>query len=122
MPYRFRRSERPCRCGRDSAPPPRVHHFVDIMATCVDAGNATYPARAGDQEIIPMQGRSLLPLISRSVRSYDRSIFWEHEGNRAMRHGPWKLVRKFPGEWELYNIHDDRTELRNLVPSRAPLV
>jgi arylsulfatase len=97
-------------------------HFIDLMATFVDAGEAQYPERADGERIIPMQGRSLLPLISGTERHYDRSIFWEHEGNRAMRHGPWKLVRKFPGEWELYNMDDDRTELRNLAADRAPLL
>jgi len=97
-------------------------HFVDIMATCVDASGAKYPERVADRDIQPMQGKSLLPLIEGSVKKYDRPIYWEHEGNRAMRHGPWKAVRKFPGEWELYNIDDDRTELHNRAQDRAPLL
>lgn len=53
---------------------------------------------------------------------------WEHEGNRAVRIGPWKLVSEVgappnpdprdPGSrdaWELYNIDDDRTELNDLI-------
>ena len=33
------------------------------------------------------------------------AIYWEHEGNRAVRVGPWKLVAKGPGgKWELYDI------------------
>ena len=44
-----------------------------------------------------------------------KPIYWEHEGNRAMRDGKWKLVAKgSTGPWELYNIKDDRTELNNL--------
>ncbi|HEY3835326.1 MAG TPA: arylsulfatase, partial [Bryobacteraceae bacterium] len=39
-------------------------HFVDLMATCVDAGGATYPAQEGAQSVFPMQGHSLLPLIT----------------------------------------------------------
>jgi len=31
-------------------------------------------------------------------------------------------VRKFPGEWELYNMDDDRTELRNLAADRPSQV
>jgi arylsulfatase len=38
-----------------------------------------------------------------------------HEGNRALRSGPWKLVKKFKGPWELYNIDDDRTEQQDLI-------
>lgn len=41
---------------------------------------------------------------------------WEHEGNRAIRDGKWKLVSKHPGAWELYDLESDRTELNNLAP------
>ena len=52
-------------------------------------------------------------------------MFWEHEGNRGMREGDWKLVSEFPrwapedapGRWELYNIRADRTELNDLSAS-----
>ena len=47
-----------------------------------------------------------------------KPIFWMHEGNRAVRSGPWKLVMKFKGEWELYNIPADRTEQHNLIQDR----
>ena len=38
-------------------------------------------------------------------------IVIEHEGNVAVRDGQWKLVRKYPGDWELYDMETDRTEL-----------
>ena len=41
-------------------------------------------------------------------------MFWEHEGNAAVRVGQWKLVRKYPGPWELYDMEADRTELHDL--------
>jgi arylsulfatase A-like enzyme len=97
-------------------------HFIDIMATCVDAGAAAYPTRAGGQTIIPMQGRSLLPLMTGKEKRFGRQLFWEHEGNRAMRHESWKLVRKYPGDWELYDMNGDRTELHDLGPSHKKLL
>lgn len=97
-------------------------HFIDLMATCVDAGRANYSSYADGHTITPMQGRSLLPLVSGETRHFDRSFYWEHEGNRAMRRGPWKLVRKYPGEWELYNMDDDRTELRNLAADKPAML
>lgn len=96
-------------------------HFVDIMATCVDAGQAKYPAQADGQSIIPMQGKSLLPVLE-GKGSAQHDIFWEHEGNRAMRRGSWKLVRKYPGDWELYNMDNDRTELHNMAQAQPGVV
>ncbi len=90
-------------------------HFIDAMATCVDVSGAKYPPDSGGEGVIPIEGRSLLPLATHSAGQAERSLFWEHEGNKAMRRGPWKLVRKFPGEWELYNMEEDRTELKDLA-------
>ena len=43
-------------------------------------------------------------------------MFWEHEGNRAIREGDWKLVAKgINGAWQLYDLAKDRTEANNLV-------
>jgi arylsulfatase len=94
-------------------------HFIDLMATCVDVGAAPYPT-GGD--IIPMQGRSLLPLLTGHGTLPERTIFWEHEGNCAARHGKWKLVRKFPGTWELFNMDVDRTELHDLASTQPKLL
>ncbi|MCX6922495.1 MAG: arylsulfatase, partial [Verrucomicrobia bacterium] len=51
------------------------------------------------------------------------ALYWEHEGNAAIRVGDWKLVRLGrTGPWELYNLKTDRTELHNLAasdPARA---
>jgi hypothetical protein len=44
------------------------------------------------------------------------AIYWEHEGNRAVREGKWKLVAKGPaGAWELYDTEADRTEMHDLA-------
>ncbi len=90
-------------------------HFIDVMATCVDVSGAKYPPDSGSESAIPLEGRTLLPLATHSAGQAERSLFWEHEGNKAMRRGPWKLVRKYPGEWELYNMESDRTELTDLA-------
>lgn len=42
-------------------------------------------------------------------------MFWEHEGNAAVRMGNWKMVRKYPEPWELYDLAQDRTETRDLA-------
>ena len=91
-------------------------HLIDLMATCVDLGQATYPKKVGSTEIVPMQGTSLAPAFNGKKIGRKKPIFWEHEGNRAMRNGKWKLVAKgATGPWELYDIKADRTELNNLA-------
>ncbi len=91
-------------------------HLIDFMATCVDVGKAEYLQEANGLAITPMQGTSLRPAFSGKPLERGKPLFWEHEGNRAMRDGKWKLVaRGHNGPWELYDIEDDRTETNNLI-------
>ena len=94
-------------------------HLIDIMATCLDVAGAAYPKIYGGQAITPLEGESLRPVFSGTDRhGHPGGIFWEHEGNRAVRLGQWKLVSKWsPPEnnrWELYDIDADRTERHDL--------
>jgi len=89
-------------------------HLIDIMATCVDVAGAEYPSEYKGNKITPMEGRSLVPAFDNKPIQRE-AIYWEHEGNRAVRQGKWKLVSRHPGQWELYDIKADRTELTNLA-------
>ncbi len=90
-------------------------HLIDLMATCVDLAQATYPKEHLGQSIQPMEGVSLVPALSGQSVHRSKPIFWEHEGNRAIRDGDWKLVSKHPNGWELYNIASDRIEMHDLA-------
>ena len=90
-------------------------HLIDLMATCVDVSGATYPQKYAGRNIPAMEGVSLLPAFVGKEIVRPNPIFWEHEGNRAIRKGDWKLVSKHRGELELYNIRKDRSELDNLA-------
>lgn len=91
-------------------------HIIDLMATCVDLGGATYPEKWNGNAITPMQGQSLRPLLTGTGSFADRPLYWEHEGNAAIRVGDRKLVRLGEnGEWELFDMAADRTEQHNLV-------
>lgn len=94
-------------------------HLIDIMATCVDVAGASYPTESAGQKIQPMEGVSLAPAFAGKPIKRAQPIFWEHEGNRAIRSGAWKLVSKHPGGWELYDIAADRTEMHDLA-ARQP--
>jgi len=90
-------------------------HLIDIMATCVDVGKVSYPTEYNGNQIIPMEGKSLIPVFDND-ESDERMIFFEHLRNRAVRAGKWKLVAKgLEGPWELYDMENDRTEMNNLV-------
>jgi arylsulfatase len=89
-------------------------HLIDIMATCVDVAGAEYPSEYKGNKITPMEGKSLVPAFGNKPIER-QAIYWEHEGNRAVRQGKWKLVSRHPGEWELYDLEADRTELDNLA-------
>ena len=99
----------------------RPGHVVDLMATCVDAAGATYPQTVAGNAILPMEGRSLLAAF-RGESPQPRALFWEHEDNRAVRDGNWKLVALRGGPWELYDLETDRTELNNLAPRHPDIV
>jgi arylsulfatase len=95
-------------------------HLIDIMATCLDLAGAGYPAEYSGEKIQPLEGVSLRPLFEGKTFVRQQPIFFEHEGNRAVREGPWKLVAKGPlGVWELYDIEADRTE-RNDLAGKLP--
>ena len=95
-------------------------HLIDLMATCVDLAGATYPAEFAGESITPLQGVSLRPAFQGGDLRRARPIFWEHEGNRAVREGRWKLVAKgAQGPWELYDMEVDRTERHDLAAREA---
>lgn len=90
-------------------------HLIDLMATCVDVGEAEYPEVANGIAITPMQGVSLRPSMTGKPLQRGEPIFFEHEGNRALRDGKWKLVaRGHNGPWELFDMEADRTETNDL--------
>ena len=91
----------------------------DIMATFVDITDASYPAEFKGNSMPDLEGESLLPLLDGSNDEiHTEPIFWEHEGNKAVRLGEFKLVMEWKREnnnWELYNIDNDRSETNNLA-------
>jgi arylsulfatase len=84
------------------------------MATCIDVSGANYPANYEGLAILPPEGMSLVPAFANQPleRAY---LAWEHEGNRAIREGKWKLVSTSDGPWELYNMEIDRVEMNDLA-------
>ena len=90
-------------------------HIIDLMATCLDFAKVQYPKTYNGNAILPTEGISLAPLFEGKTWKGHNALFFEHEGNRAVRQGDWKLVSQKPdNKWELYNIKTDRSELVDL--------
>ncbi|MDE0632980.1 MAG: arylsulfatase [Caldilineaceae bacterium] len=97
-------------------------HVIDVLPTLLDAAGIAQPDEYNGQPVLPMEGESFLPLLRGAKWSRQGHIFWEHEGNRAVRLGRWKLVSKHGGRWELYDMLEDRTELNDLSEKNRPKV
>ncbi|MEZ5774687.1 MAG: arylsulfatase [Hyphomicrobiaceae bacterium] len=96
-------------------------HVIDLLPTILEASGVGYPSELGGSPIQKLDGESLMPLIEGRDWSRERPLFFEHEGNAAIRLGNFKLVRKFNEPWELYDMERDRTELDNLIGRNDPL-
>lgn len=110
--------------GRMSGAGRLVHepgHIIDVMATCVEAAGAEYPERYQGERITPMEGRSFLGAFDPRWKPAARSLYWEHEGNRAVRSGRWKLVAQHGRDWELYDMQTDRTETQDRIRRETAL-
>jgi len=90
-------------------------HLIDLMPTCVDLSGAAYPREWQGRPIKPMEGISLAPAFQGRPFKRAAPLFWEHESNRAVREGQWKLVAKADQPWELYDMEKDRTEMHDLA-------
>ncbi len=93
---------------------PRPSYLTDVMPTCLEVAGAAYPARYRGHDILPPEGVSLVPSF-RGEPARPRMLFVEHEGNRAVRDGKWKLVALRGKPWELHDIEADRGELNDLA-------
>lgn len=97
-------------------------HLIDLMATALDLGGADYPEKKDGEKIIPVEGISLKPALTGTNLQRGKPIYFEHEGNRAVRDGKWKLVAKgVDSPWELYDMEKDRTEMNDLAASNPDL-
>jgi arylsulfatase len=106
----------------------RYGHIKDILATCIDVAGVPYPAEFAGRTLVPLEGRSLVPVLLDPQRDFQPTLCWERMGNRAIREGRWKLVRYYndqrvkdvgfgppTGTWELYDLEDDPNERIDLI-------
>ena len=98
-----------------------VGYVSDLMPTITELAGAKYPTTFKGNKITPVSGQSLVPLFKGQTYKGRELVFWEHEGNKAVRQGNWKLVSRYDYKnntelpWELYDVKTDRSEMINLA-------
>jgi arylsulfatase len=97
-------------------------HLIDIVPTLVELTGAKLPATEAGQPVPPRPGKSLMPAFAKDGAVERESLWWLHEGNRAIRVGHWKLVAAKDDPWELYDLSQDRSELHDLASAHPDKV
>jgi arylsulfatase len=98
-------------------------HITDIFPTILDIAGLDYPQEMNGSGTLPLVGTSLVPLMVNGSRTPPAFLYSGHtEKFRSYRVGDWKIVRVNKGEWELYNLRNDPTEMNNLAAQNATMV
>ena len=112
----------PAGIGRRGEIKHQVGHVIDLLPTCLEAAGAPYPAERNGTATLPLEGISLVPAFRGEPLARQEPLYWEHQGNRAIRDGDWKLVASHNQPWELYDMAADRTELNDLADHRPEVL
>jgi arylsulfatase len=90
-------------------------HVIDLPPTVMALAGGKWPNEWKGETVPPPQGKSLLPALAKDFAIERESLWWLHQGNRAIRVGDWKLVAVKDGPWELYDLAKDRSETHDLA-------
>ncbi len=101
--------------GKENTINRKVAHFIDILPTCLELAESNYPDSIHGQKTLRIDGKSLMPLIMTKTKSIHDTLYWEHEGGRAIRVGEWKMSALGGKTWELFHVSKDHTETQNLA-------
>ena len=89
-------------------------HLIDVFPTAIELSEST---QSGP---LPVPGNSLTALLGNGQK--ERFLFFEHQGNRAVRKGKWKLVAFDDQPWELYDVSIDRIEMNDVADEYPEIV
>ena len=102
-------------------------HVVDLMPTLLELAGAEYPDERDGQEVPPMEGHSIVPILKGEQRAQPESFVWSYRKNHAYREGDWKIIWNTSPpvkehKWELYDLKEGRTEINNLAAQHPDVV
>lgn len=90
-------------------------HVIDIPATVLDGEEEKLSIDFDDNPQPPIEGLSLRPAFAKDTDLKRPALWWLHEENKAIRVGNWKLVAAKGDAWALYDLSQDRGELKNVA-------
>ena len=90
-------------------------HVIDVVPTILDLTGQTVT------NDVAFPGKSLKSSFT-ADQNWQRTIWFSHESNNAIRVGDWKLVKSKNSDWELFNLKKDRAETANLAGSNPEKV
>ena len=90
-------------------------HLIDIVPTILDIVGEKMPSTVAGLAVPPLPGKSLVPVFKKDGAMKHEYLWWNHEGNRAIQVGDWKLVADHTKPWELFNLKKDRSETKNMA-------
>jgi len=98
-------------------------HVIDLVPTVLEAAGGKRLAMWDGKPVPAAPGKSLVPLFAKEGAIARPSLWWLHEGNRALRVGDWKIVAAGKNSpWELYDLSTDRSESKDLAAEKPEKV
>lgn len=97
-------------------------HVIDIVPTILELAGVEKPKAWNGEAIPAAPGKSLVAALKADVTIDRESLWWLHDGHRAVRKGDWKLVAAAGDPWALYDLTTDRAEQNDLAAERPALV
>jgi arylsulfatase len=88
-------------------------HVIDLAPTILEVAGGKWA-----EKMPTPPGQSLVPLFANDAPAHERTFWWLHEGNKALRVGDWKIVAAKDASWELYDLTSDRSESNDLAKAQ----
>tara|TARA_B100001057_G_scaffold198455_1_gene199033 strand:- start:722 stop:2140 length:1419 start_codon:yes stop_codon:yes gene_type:complete len=89
-------------------------YFPDLMPTLAETTKAKCPKT---------DGLSFLPtLLGKNGQKKHEFMYWEYNGQTAVRMKNWKAYRKAKGNWELYDLAKDIEEKKNVAATNPKIL